>query len=360
MPHGPTFDDGEIDAILAGSARDGDLAPLTSFVADVRSAGGAVPTPSAVLAAALASGISPEAPATVATQPLWRKFKMKTRALVAGLGVAGKIALGAGVAVAATTGAGAAGVLPGPFQHAFATAVDTVTPFHVSDGEHHTSDHEFAGGTTDGTTTTTMVDTTSTTKPGEHEHHAGDGDNQAIVTPTTGHHDFVTTTSAPGHEASNGDNNSGAANRQGDNQQGGDQQGAGNNHETTPTTEHHESSGGDGGDHHEAPSTTTTTEHHENHNPQSIVLSCTRGREPNHVSCSWTASTNPEHQKYVLLRVSADSDHGQVVDQTGDGLSYNDTTVTVGHSYAYSIVSLRADGSVESHSNVVTIFCCGD
>jgi hypothetical protein len=54
---------------------------------------------------------------------------MKIQSALAGLSVAGKIVLGAGVAAAATTGAGAAGVLPGPVQHVFAKAVETVTPF---------------------------------------------------------------------------------------------------------------------------------------------------------------------------------------------------------------------------------------
>jgi hypothetical protein len=336
MPNGPTFDDGEIDAILAGTARDADLASLASFVGDVRSVSGAVPTPSAALAAALASGISSDAPATVTPQPLWRKLKMKIQALIAGLGVAGKIALGAGVAAAATTGAGAAGVLPGPVQHAFASAVDTVTPFNAPDGNHHGSEHGLAGATTDGTTTTTLGDTTSTTTPtGEHD---GDGDGHGVVPTPTTEAKSTTTTSEPknGDEKNNDDTDNGDGN-----------DGA-NNHESTPTTVHHEPES----------TTTTTVEHHENHNPETIALSCSRGREPNRVSCSWTASANPEHQKYVLLRTG--DGHGRVITQTEDGLSFSDTMVSAGQSYEYRIISLRSDGSVESHSNLVTIVCCGD
>src|SRR5262249_20654996 len=74
MPHAPTFDDGAIDAILAGQPHGNDFAALGSFVEDVRSAAEAVPTPSPALAAALASGISPQAPAPM---PKWRKVSMK-------------------------------------------------------------------------------------------------------------------------------------------------------------------------------------------------------------------------------------------------------------------------------------------
>ena len=62
---------------------------------------------------------------------------MKIQGFLAGLGVVGKLALGVGVAAAATTGAGAAGVLPGPVQHAVSKAVDAVSPFSMPDGEHH-------------------------------------------------------------------------------------------------------------------------------------------------------------------------------------------------------------------------------
>src|SRR5262252_5166595 len=81
----------------------------------------------------------------------WRKLEMKIKGLLAGLGVAGKVALGVGVAAAATTGAGVAGVLPGPVQHAVSEAVHAVTPFSVPDPDHH-SDRPVAGG--DATTTT--------------------------------------------------------------------------------------------------------------------------------------------------------------------------------------------------------------
>ena len=46
--------------------------------------------------------------------------------------------------------------------------------------------------------------------------------------------------------------------------------------------------------------------------------------------------------------------------QSPDALDFTDTMVTAGVGYGYRVISLRGDGSVESHSNVATIMCCGD
>ncbi len=274
---------------------------------------------------------------------------MKIQGFVAGLGIAGKLALGAGVAgaatpgaragggAAATTGAGAAGVLPGPVQHAFAKAVHTVTPFEAP-GEHDGPAPDDGGAAAgDTTTTTTEPDEVTTPTTGAHEGDAnnnggdhnndngdknGNGDgNGTVVTPTTQHHE------------SDGNNN-------------------GEQHDSTPpTTEHHD---GDG-EHHGGGGTTPTTEHHDgdNNNPESLELHCTSGHEPNHVSCSWSASSSPDHHKYALLRV--DGEHGRVVYQSEDGLAYDDTNVSPDHEYRYRVISLRANGSVDSHSPMVHI-----
>lgn len=326
MPHGPSFDDGAIDAILGGDSPIDDLAALTSFVGDVRSAAGAVPTPSSALAAALASGISPT---DAAPEPKWSKLKMKIQGFLAGLGVAGKLALGAGVAAAATTGAGAAGVLPGPVQHAFAKAVHAVSPFEVPDSDGG-DNHE--AGPPAGETTTTVASTPGTEHPG-----GGDGDtanpggdngsgdgNGVVVTPTTEHHE------GDGTGASNpGDGNGDGENHDGDTPPVTE----------TPTTEHH---GGDG----------------DNNNPESLSLHCDRGREPNHVTCSWSTSSNPDHQRYLLLRIG--DGQSRVVFSTEDGTGYTDTNVQPGITYTYRVISVRSDNSVESHSGTVSVTCCGD
>ena len=143
------FDDDAIEAILSGTSPQGHHADLSAFVNDVRMSGEAVPTPSPALAAALAMGFSTDKGASAITParnvhgparqvsglPKWRTLRMRIKGLVAGLGIAGKVALGATFAAAATTGAGAAGVLPGPVQHVVANTVGAVTPFHFDDGQ---------------------------------------------------------------------------------------------------------------------------------------------------------------------------------------------------------------------------------
>jgi len=357
MPHGPSFDDDAIDAILAGNARDGEDASLASFVEDVRSNSSALPIPSAALAAALASGISPT-PTSPPSQ--WRKAKMKIQGFLAGLSVAGKIALGAGIAAAATTGAGAAGVLPGPVQHAFSNAVGAVTPFEVPGGGHGGSEHDVVEPVHTSTTTTTLGDgETPTTEQHESEHDADHPTPTTLAEHHDGeHHETPTTALTPTTEH-HGDNSDGNATGRGDckNSDGGD----GNN------SDGHNTDGHDG-DHHGDTTTTIptspTTEHHgdnhdgDNNNPESLTLGCERGREPNHVTCTWSASTSDQHHLYALLRT--DGEHSKTVFTSEDGLSFTDTDVASGHSYSYRVVSLRSDESVESHSPLVTLVCCGD
>src|SRR3954464_7388560 len=106
--------------------------------------------PSAALAELLATGLladqpSPSArtaepagtpPSRRAPRIRRRRFAMFIPALVAKILSAGAIAqaaTGAGIVVVAFTGAGAAGVLPGPVQDTVATVVETVTPFNLPD-----------------------------------------------------------------------------------------------------------------------------------------------------------------------------------------------------------------------------------
>jgi hypothetical protein len=316
MPRPGSFDDDAIDALLAGTARDGDAAGLASFIEELRTAAAAVPTPSLGLAAAIAQGgISTHQPQVAQ----WRKFRMKIKGFLAGLGIAGKVALGVGVAAAATTGAGAAGVLPGPVQHAVSNAVGAVTPFSLPDPQSHGShDGNVAAGAEATTTTTTVADVTTTTAPSAK---VGNG---LVVSPTTvgeqhGNGDTSTTTIAPNVDGS------------------GSGSGDGSGGSTTPTTEH---SGG--GDH---------------NNPESLSIHCERSPDPARISCSWTASTDAAHARYVLLRVG--DAHGRVLVDSPDALSFTDTTVSAGVTYGYRVDSLRADGSVAAHSPMVYVECCG-
>lgn len=99
---------------------------LATFVDDLRVIGsGPAPEPRAGLVAVMRQG--PSAPTLT---PQGRK-KMLVRTAVGSL--AAKLALGAGVAAASMTAAGAAGVLPDPAQHAVASVVGATTPFVLPD-----------------------------------------------------------------------------------------------------------------------------------------------------------------------------------------------------------------------------------
>jgi hypothetical protein len=307
MPRHDPFDDAAFDRLLSGQSGP-EMGALASFIADARTAAEAVPAPSPALAAALATGILP-VPAPV-SQSLWAKFKLKVQGFLGGMGVAGKIALGVGVAAAATTGAGAAGILPGPVQHAVASAVGAVTPFELPDPGNHdggdmteppvgvtttTSDHHEATATTAHESTPTSEQSgTSNTEPHE------------STTPSSEHQLPPTTEFVP---------------------------------PPTPTTEHHETpttENNDGGDHHV---TTTTVEEH--HTPVTISLSCsyhaadgvTHNNKP-WIHCEWTPDPNPAVVHYVLLRGG-----GGVV--PGCNASPCDTTqFNAGRTYSFVVDSL--------------------
>ena len=312
MPRPDSFDDNSIednaiDALLAGYPAGGESAALASFVEGVRAAAGAVPPPSPALAAAIAAGGISTQPPSVAQ---WRKFPMKLKGFLAGLGIAGKLALGVGVAAAATTGAGAAGVLPGPVQHAVAQAVSEISPFSMPDGDHHGS-HD--GNLATGDTTTTIADgVTTTTVTGSHEPEAHDDKGKGIVvTPTTvAHHedtntfDGVTPTTVAGQPGADNGTTDGHDN-------------------TTPTTV---------ADHHDDSNTTPTTEHHDGdfNNPEAITLSCTPSFDAVNITCTWTASPNADHDHYVLLRTHDTDPNGRAFFPGDGAFSYTDTMVTAG------------------------------
>ena len=330
MPHHDPYDDGAIDAFLTGTPRDGADAALSSFVDDVRTASEAVPPPSPALAAAIAAGgISSDEVQSIAP---WRKFNMKIKGFLAGLSVAGKVALGVGVAAAATTGAGAAGVLPGPVQHAFAKATEAVTPFTPPDPGHHEGDGgrgDVAGGET---TTTIAGDSTTTTVP-RNEGGDNNGNGNGVVTPTTEKHSPDGT----------GDTTTTVATGDGHH---GDGSGSG---ETSTTVGN--GSGDGSGDHHGGDS----------NNPESLEIKCVRHASPASITCSWDGDTGSGHASFALLRITTVDGPGRVICTTVDGQECVDNTVTPGTGYGYRVISLAADGTtVTAHSNMFTIMCCGD
>jgi hypothetical protein len=324
MPRSVPFDDGEIDALLSSATAEG-VDPLLSFVGDVRAAAEAVPTPSPALAAALAAGFSTDKgdlPATAASTvhgpasqvaglPKWRTAKMKIKGFLAGLGVAGKVALGGGVAFACTTGAGAAGVLPGPMQHVVASAVDSVTPFSMPDGEHH--DKVTAPP---GTTTTTKPEVTTTTKPKPVE--------KPIVTPTTKLEPTTTTTKPKPVEKP-----------------------VETPKEYPPPTEPKEAPPTTKP---EAPPTTKPPQPE----PAPMVLECVASNEGvAKVHCAWSADSSDKHKKYLLYRID-----GQVLLQSENALSFDDTTVVPGESYSYKVKSYDVYGNLIARSEIIGVDCC--
>jgi hypothetical protein len=327
MPRQDPFDDGAVDALLGGNASGGDAAALTSFVEDVRAAAGAVPTPSPALAAALAAGgisINDDPPVA-----MWRKLQMKIQAFLAGLGVAGKVALGAGVAAAATTGAAAAGVLPEPVQHAVASAVNTVSPFEFPDpGSDGAKVVVGDGATTDTTKPETDATTPTTKKKPANKKENKDGD--LVVTPTTAKKetDETTPTTKKYYDEDAGKD------------------------ETTPTTKKY----------YEPPKDTTPTTKKEDgeepENPESIDLACEPGLDPAHIVCEWTLTSNEDHYKYKLARWKHGHD-SSIVHKTYDGHIFEDAGVYEGYTYTYQVLEIRSDGAVIGHSNEFTLVCCG-
>ncbi|HEX8770226.1 MAG TPA: hypothetical protein VF711_05615 [Acidimicrobiales bacterium] len=130
------FDETTLESLFSGKAAASVDTELAAFVDDLRlSVSGPPPPPAAPLAALLTEGFpidhhEPSRP---------RRRKMMISELLAGLaaklaalGVAGKVALGLGLATASAASAGAAGALPDAAQHALATVVNT-TPLHIPD-----------------------------------------------------------------------------------------------------------------------------------------------------------------------------------------------------------------------------------
>jgi hypothetical protein len=354
MPRPGPLDDDAIDALLAGTARGDAGEGLASFIEDLRALVGAVPTPSPVLAAAMAAGAIVTLQPTVAhSSPVtsWRMLPTRIRGFLAGLGVAGKLALGAGVAAAAITGAAAAGVLPGPVQHAVSETIGRVSPFSFPDPDHHHGAGH--GSLAGGATTTTVVDVTTTTAPGERSH---DG-NGAVVTPTTGGaHDGVgagETTTTIGHDGNGSNAGTGGGT------------GAGTGGGTGAGTGGGGTGGGPGAGTGETPTTvpngggngTTSTTVGVGGDNKFLSIQCTRSADTVRIACSWSASSSPDHAHYVLFRTG--DGNGRVVLETENALSFTDVSVVPGTAYGYRVSSLRADGSVDSHSPLFRIDCCG-
>jgi hypothetical protein len=226
---------------------------------------------------------------------------MKIQGYLAGLGVAGKIALGIGVAAAATTGAAATGVIPVPGVHHHA----------AHNTPHHSSAPTGVGGGTSGGShgpSTGPVVTPTTT-----EQHAGD-------TPTT-----VGSPTAPPTTVANEPTPTTVAS------------------EPTPTTTPYT-----------PPPTTPPTTAPTNDNTQSITLSCASNGAGG-VLCTWSGAGVPT-QGYQLWRWTTGgngSDYGPIYE--GNNLSFTDTTGTPGTNYTYRVFTKNPDGTNAPFSNRVQV-----
>ena len=332
MPGHRPVDDGAIEAALAGTTRGAGSDSLSAFVSAVRTAAEVVPTPSTAMAAVLTAGLSTvkgDLSATAASNvngpasqeaglPKWRKAYMKIQGFIAGLGVVGKVALGVGVAAAATTGAGAAGVLPfsvpGHAHHRNHVVVHSTTTtttkkstpnraLAAAAGPRTTHGRRHAAAphlTTVSTTTTVTSPATVYTPP---------------VTPTTVEEPAPTTPTT----------------------------------DPTPTTETPTTV-------YVPPSTTTTTQPPGGDAPtQSIQLSCT-STGTTQITCTWTAAPGGV-AKYSLWRWTTPpqgngSDYGSIY-ESPDGLTFVDNNVTPGTPFTYRVFTTLGNGTSGPWSNRV-------
>lgn len=174
----PGLDDEAIERLLAGTPPE-ELSDLAEVVDAMRLQATHRAQPSPQLAAVLSDGLTsdqrePSAPAAHdavgavsrgTRRPTWtRRTRMileTALAKLAALGLTAKAGVASAAVIAATTGAGAAGVLPGAVQDAVAGAVGAVTPFELpssaQDDAEAADDAEFgervsddAAGDTDG------------------------------------------------------------------------------------------------------------------------------------------------------------------------------------------------------------------
>jgi hypothetical protein len=147
------FDDA-FDRYLAGRPVPAQAAALVAFADDVRAVAACPGRPSPQLARMLADGLgSPDAAAVGAVPPPRtagrgghrRRKRTVFEALSAAAarampaGAFAQAALGLGVVLAGVTGAGAAGVLPGPVQDEVSSVVEVLTPFELPTSADDTS-----------------------------------------------------------------------------------------------------------------------------------------------------------------------------------------------------------------------------
>lgn len=126
------------EAFLAGKPVPETGATLAAFAGAVRATATQPGRPNAALAELLATGLLVDQPPLSARTAKRRRRRMwffsAIFAKIASAGAIAQAATGAGIVLVGFTGVGAAGALPAPVQHGFATVVAAITPLQPSDG----------------------------------------------------------------------------------------------------------------------------------------------------------------------------------------------------------------------------------
>jgi hypothetical protein len=126
------------EAYLAGKPVPEPGATLAAFAGAVRATATQPGRPNAALAELLATGLLVDQPPLSARTAKRRRRRMwfitAIFAKIASAGAIAQAATGAGIVLVGFTGVGAAGALPTPVQHGFATVVAAITPLSPSDG----------------------------------------------------------------------------------------------------------------------------------------------------------------------------------------------------------------------------------
>jgi hypothetical protein len=178
------------EAYLAGRAVPAEGADLAAFAGAVRATAIQPGRPNAALAELLATGLLvDQPPLSVRTAKRRRRrmwFFSVIFAKIASAGAIAQAATGAGIVLVGFTGVGAAGALPTPVQHTFATVVGSITPLTAPDGS------GTPAATTDPAATTTPA---TSTAPATETGQATETSHAADPTATTG--GAAATTSAP-------------------------------------------------------------------------------------------------------------------------------------------------------------------
>jgi hypothetical protein len=143
----------DAQALVGGRAPQGhpELVPLANSLAEYRHVALRVST-SPQPSAALVSYLDGTRSAPLRTSGVRTARSTRPKQVLGGLlglGVGVKVVFGVALGAAAVTGAGVAGVLPAPAQHAFDTVVSSVTPH---DGIQIDDNSPLTGGTDDSTT----------------------------------------------------------------------------------------------------------------------------------------------------------------------------------------------------------------